>query len=121
MKFKLDENRGCVGLQVLQAAGHDVAMVFEQGLAGKPDPEVIQVCQAEQRCLVTMDAEFGNPLMYDARAYFGIALLRPPANQTLAQILQCMDTLAAHLRSTDITGRLWIVEIGRVREYQPDN
>jgi predicted nuclease of predicted toxin-antitoxin system len=55
MVVKLDENLGERGRQLLIAAGHQVATVGEQGLAGGEDPEIIEVCRSEGRCLVTLD------------------------------------------------------------------
>ena len=40
MKFKIDENLPREAVDVLTAAGHDAVSVFDQGLNGKPDPEV---------------------------------------------------------------------------------
>jgi len=51
MRFKLDENLGRRGRDLLTAAGHDVATVFDQNLNQAPDSEIIEVCRQERRCL----------------------------------------------------------------------
>ena len=76
MRFKLDGNIGRRGRDLLATAGHDVSTVAEQSLAGAEDAELIEVCRAEDRCLVTLDLDFSNPLAFVPSRYAGIAVLR---------------------------------------------
>ena len=55
MKFKLDENIGRRGLELLKACGHDVMTVWDQSLHGVADEELFEVCSAERRALITLD------------------------------------------------------------------
>ena len=75
MKMKLDENIGKRGKALLVEAGHDTCTILEQNLQSAPDPTVIEVCRVEQRCLVTLDLDFSNPLQYNPSEYSGIAIL----------------------------------------------
>lgn len=78
MKLKLDENLGHSAANLFRQAGHVVAMVRAQSLSGFPDEDVLAVCQREGRCLVTLDLEFGNPLLFKPSEYAGIAVLHLP-------------------------------------------
>ena len=120
MKLKLDENLGRRAQQLLVAAGHDVATVHEERLSSASDDEVIQVSRREERCLVTLDLEFGNPLRYRPADFPGIAVLRLPAKASLGHLENAIHTFTSALQPT-IVGHLWIVEAGRIRIYQdPD-
>ena len=129
MRFELDENLGRSAAVVLVQAGFDVATVCDQRLESAPDRELIDHCVREERCLVTMDAEFGNPLLFPPWQYRGIVLLRLPAHVTRELIHDTVRTLRDALLSRDrppgstlpLHGpdrHLWVVQPGRVRLYQ---
>ncbi len=131
MKFKLDENLGRAAAAVLLEAGFDVVTISDQQMEGALDRHVVECCLREERCLVTLDTEFGNPLLYPPRRYRGIVLLRVPARVTAELILDTLKTLRDALlarglppgSSIPLPGpdrRLWIVQPGRVRLYQGD-
>lgn len=118
MRLKLDENLGGATASLLRSGGHDVETVPGQGLSKATDREVIAACQSELRCLVTLDLDFSNPLLFDPAEYAGIAVLRLPARISHQDLLDACNTLTAALTKRDITGKLWIVRRGRIREYQ---
>lgn len=121
MRFKLDENLGLDVAEVLRCAEHDVTTVVGQRLGGSADRDLIGVCRAEARCLVTLDLDFGNPLLFRHADYAGVALLRPPTPITAAALLRLAERLRDALHGASIDGKLWIVQVDRVREYQaPD-
>lgn len=120
MRLKLDENLGLRGADLFLAAGHDVATVLDEQLEGADDRQVISVCQTEKRCLVTLDLDFGNPLLFDPSEFSGIAVLRLPPKPTDTDLSLACRTLIGGLSTADITGRLWIVQRAKIREYRPE-
>ncbi len=121
MKLKLDESLGQRGRQMIAAAGHDVASVADQGLEGSLDGDLLEYCRAEGRCLVTLDLEFANPLVFLPSRYPGIAVLRIPQKASATDLLMLIETLMEALKSEVLIGKLWIVEIGRIRVYEEES
>ena len=121
MRLKLDENIGRRGVELLIQAGHDVATVYNQEARGITDEGLFRLCQQEGRCLVTLDLDFANPLRFRPMESAGIAVLRLPRRLTLNDLLDGLRTLIGGLTREDITGRLWIIQKGQIRTYQPND
>jgi hypothetical protein len=119
VRLKLDENIGGRGAELFQRAGHDVATVSQQGLSSSRDQNLLRVCISEKRCLVTLDLGFSNPLVFKPSGYEGIAVLRLPPKPTPAGLLTEIRTLIGGLAQKEIKGNLWVVQRGKIREYQP--
>lgn len=60
MLFKVDENLHSDVAELLRKAGHNAMTVFEQGLRGRKDREIADVCRIEKQAIVTLDLEFSN-------------------------------------------------------------
>ena len=120
MKLKLDENLGRRSKEILAAAGHDVWTVRQQQLQSVPDDELIERCRAEGRCLVTLDLGFANPLLFLPSHYSGIVVLRLRQKPSATDLASLVQTLVDALKSEEPTGKLWIVEPGRIRIYQEE-
>jgi predicted nuclease of predicted toxin-antitoxin system len=118
MKFKLDENVDLRILTRFRLAGYDVATVPEQKMISAPDTELIEVCRQEERCLVTADRDFTNRGRYNPAIYFGIVVIRLPAQMQLADWHAAIDTLLQGLEVASITGKLWVIRNNSIQEYQ---
>jgi len=121
MKLKLDENFGRRCIDILSDAGHDVTTVAGQQMSGAADEVVIQICRSESRCLVTLDLDFSNPFRFRPADYSGIAVIRLSGRASYTELLAAVTTFAKALETESIAGKLWIVEIGRIRIYRPED
>ncbi len=119
MLLKLDENFGKRGENVFRSYGHDVATVFDQNLSGTEDQNLVAVCHAEKRALVTLDLDFSNPFEFPPLNYSGIAVIRLKARFTLQELEHTCAQLAHKLAEMPIDGKLWIVQRDRIRQYEP--
>jgi predicted nuclease of predicted toxin-antitoxin system len=120
MRVKLDENLGMRGAEIFRKHGHDVATVSGQQLQSSPDRELIRICANEDRCLVTLDLDFSQPLQFPPHKYAGIAVLRLPHQADPSDLFHLIEILAQALVRGSIRGRLWIVQRSGIREYDPD-
>jgi predicted nuclease of predicted toxin-antitoxin system len=93
MKIKLDENLGRRCSEMLRSAGFDVTTVAEQGLCSTNDHFLIEACQKEERCLVTLDVDFGNPLIFRPPDFAGIVVLRLPSKATPEDLISALGTM----------------------------
>jgi predicted nuclease of predicted toxin-antitoxin system len=117
MKFKLDE---CVDARLavnLKQAGYEAVTTQQQGLHGIEDERLYHLCKNEGYILVTLDIHFSNPLNFDARYTPGIVVLRGP-NDLFATTGKLVETLAEALKREKPEGRLWIVELERIRIHE---
>ena len=62
MRIKLDENLPAGLADKLATLGHDVDTVADENLSGRPDPDVWQAAQQEQRFFITQDLDFSDPI-----------------------------------------------------------
>ena len=104
MKFKLDENIGRRGLELLKAAGHDVTTVWDQGLHGVTDVKLFETCSAEGRALVTLDRDFGQVPRFPPERSAGIVILEAGPRTTLRGILDRLEDFLAVLDRRARTG-----------------
>jgi predicted nuclease of predicted toxin-antitoxin system len=119
MRIKLDENLGNRCAALIAAEGHDVTTVAEQKMAGAQDHVLIDVCAEEERCLLTLDLDFANPLCFPPERYAGVAVLRLPSKPGYEDLIDAVSTFIKAVAKQQIHGQLWIVESERVRIYKP--
>ena len=121
MRLKLDENLGALVAELLREGGHDTATVPDQQMCSVGDVELITACRSERRCLVTLDLDFANPLVFPPSRYPGIAVLRLPPKPTPDDVIESARTFIVALSNYEIEGKLGVVQRGRIREYRPED
>ena len=114
MKFKVDENLPIDVAQLLREAGHDVYSVHEQRIVGAKDHVLAEVCQSENRAMVTLDIHFADIRTYPPENYSGLIVLRL-ARQDKPHVIQVMRRVLQLFSSETLEGKLWIVDEKRVR------
>jgi predicted nuclease of predicted toxin-antitoxin system len=118
MKFNLDENFASRTIEVFREEGHDIQTVRDEGLCGVGDVQLHDACRVEQRCLVTLDMDFSDPLRFDPAKCGGIVILRLPVNPSLRLLTAMIRGFLGMIESTPIDSALWIVEPGRIRVHR---
>ncbi len=118
MKFKLDENVDTRLIPLVQRGGHDVDTVRGEGLAGADDHAIYDACVREGRILVTLDLDFSNPIRFPPGPTEGIIIVRPP-RPILPQVEATLVSTLPELKKRSLRGKLWIIEPGRIRLYDP--
>ncbi len=89
MKIKLDENIPASVVECLNPVANDIHTVHEEGLTGVSDLALWQVCQREQRFLITQDLDFSDIRRFRPGTHPGILLLRlkDPGAKALRRLL----------------------------------
>jgi len=114
MKFKLDENLPLEIVEVFQTAGHEVETVYDEGLAGAADQEILRRVRQERRILLTMDKGIADVRAFPPSDYSGIVLFRPETTGR-GEVLRFARSVAQLLLSLELTGRLVIVSPRGIR------
>ena len=114
MLFKTDEKLPVEAAESFRSAGYDCLTVEAQELGGASDLELAEVCRAEDRVLVTLDAGFGNISTYSPARYPGIVVLRLSL-QSKPRILAVIERVIDALSETPLENDLWIVDERRIR------
>jgi predicted nuclease of predicted toxin-antitoxin system len=115
MKFKLDENLGSRAAQLVAEAGHQVETVRQERLGGAADDTIFEVCIREHSCLITLDLDFADIIRFPCEQTAGIAVLRLPKHPSVVTLTRLLTNLLDTLKTEPIAGRLWIVELTRIR------
>jgi predicted nuclease of predicted toxin-antitoxin system len=114
VNIKIDENLPPDVAEVLRQDGHDVLTVFDQGLRSHTDPQVIAVCQAEGRTLISLDLDFSNILLFPPEKFAGLIVLRVH-RPGRAAVTRLVRRILPHMRARPVVGKLWVVDESRIR------
>jgi predicted nuclease of predicted toxin-antitoxin system len=118
MQFKIDENLHPEVAALLRQHGHDATTVYDQGLHGYSDAEIVHICQREARALVTMDLDFADIRAYPPQDYAGIIVLRR-TDQSRPAVLRVFRQMLDLLDREPLTAHLWIVAEHQIRICSP--
>lgn len=119
MKFKLDENLDARLAALFAEGGHEASTVRDEGLGGGDDDTIYDVCRAERRVLVSLDLDFSNPVRFPPGPTEGVVVFRPRYT-VLPMIERIVRDAVPTLKTSPLKGKLWIVEPGRIRVYDPN-
>jgi predicted nuclease of predicted toxin-antitoxin system len=114
MRFKVDENLPAGVAELLTAEAHDAVTVVQQGMRGSQDAKLAQICQTENRVLVTLDIDFADIRRYPPRTMPGVIVLRLRSHDK-DNILRTMRRTLPLLGQEPLEQKLWIVDETQVR------
>lgn len=114
MRFLLDENLSPLHARTVRGLGHDAVSVVEIGLSGADDDEVRALAIAEQRVLLTLDADFANMLRYPPEETPGVVRLRlhPATEDAIDEVPKGAIPRVAQV---DVRGKLVVVDDRKIR------
>jgi predicted nuclease of predicted toxin-antitoxin system len=95
MKIKLDENVPSDLVSLLQALGHDVHSVYDEGLVGASDERIWEAAQRESRFFITQDLDFSDIRVFGPASHHGILLIRlssPSRANLISRIVELFET-----------------------------
>lgn len=114
MKFKVDENLPLEFAELLIAAGYDAVTVVAEGLQGRDDATITDLCLREERILVTLDLGFADIRAYPPENFPGFIVFRP-GHQNKRLLLEILQHTIPLMDREPLERHLWIVEETRVR------
>lgn len=114
MRFKIDESLPPESSTIFRNNGYDALTVWDQGLQGRSDAQLVSVCREERRTLVTLDLDFSDIRAYPPNQYPGLIVMRL-SSQSRTHVLRVLRNLVPILSKEPLEGRLWIVDDATVR------
>lgn len=117
MRFKVDESLHVEVADLLRGQGHDALTVFDQGLRGRDDHDMADMCRSENRVILSLDLDFSNILMFPPENYPGLIVLRL-RKKGRAAVRHVVTRVMDHLNKEPLAGRLWIVDEHRIRIHR---
>jgi predicted nuclease of predicted toxin-antitoxin system len=114
MRFKIDENLPDELAVLLRENRWEATTVVDQNIGGAVDPRVAEVCDVEDRILVTFDVGFANIRAYPPASHPGFIVFRL-ARQDKPHVLRVSPKVIEKLRDRGLRNELWVVDESRIR------
>jgi len=117
LRFFADHCISNFTIQTLRNAGHEVFRLRDYIPADSPDLAVILKAQELDSILVSLNGDFANIVIYPPTNYRGIISLQVRNHpEIIPQLMERLrDYLSAHADMSHYGGRLFLVEVHRIR------
>jgi predicted nuclease of predicted toxin-antitoxin system len=115
VKLLLDANLSPRLVSLLTRAGHDVAHVFDLGMAEADDETILARALIEERAVVTADTDFVTMLALTGAELPSVVLVRRNAGRRVAALASLLLANVAPLDAEICKGCVVVVEADRVR------
>jgi predicted nuclease of predicted toxin-antitoxin system len=115
VKLLLDANLSPRLVSLLTQAGHDVAHVFDLGMAETDDETILARAHAEERAVVTADTDFVTMLALTGAELPSVVLVRRDTGRRVAALASLLVANVAPLDAEIRKGCIVVVEADRVR------
>lgn len=104
-------------IQTLRDAGHEVLRLRDHIPPDSADPVVISTAQTLDSILVSLNGDFADIVTYPPANYKGIIALQVRNHpEVIPQLMTRLKTyLSAHLDMNHYKGKLFLVEVHRIR------
>lgn len=114
MKIFVDECVYSSTTKLLRNWGHNVETVYEAGLAGREDQDLLKCATKQNQILISIDMDFSNAVRFVPSLHSGIIILkiRPTTLDNVHQILK--EFLEKH-REDEIHQSLVIIDKAKYR------
>jgi len=116
VKFLVDEDLPRSVVELLRGCGHEAISAREAGLGGAKDSKIAAYAKSKGFCLLTGDFDFSDIRNYPPSNYHGLVIVAPPKDATARFITNLIKGFVEQTKLvTAISGRLIIIEPGRIR------
>ena len=116
MKFLVDASLPHSVVAVLAEDGHEAIHVDDAGIGNASDDTIAEYARQKSFAIITADFDFADIRVFPPVSYNGIAVLTLPKRRDLLLIHLLVREVLQYLREAgSLTGKLLIVELGRIR------
>ena len=117
LRFFADHCISNFTMDALRAAGHEALRLKEHISADSPDPVVLGTAQRLNCILLSLNGDFADIVTYPPANYKGIVALQMRNHPEIEpQLIERLNRyLAAHPHMEHYRGRLFLVEVHRIR------